>query len=231
MKLHRLILALCFLTCSLSTRHEEHDTHKIDEHEYAKIISDFTIIVSCIANISENAQMKVHVRSLNLNSKKNISENFAYLCAIVDQILKDFKTVCSLHDYKKIEKFIVCALQTQQLTSKQLLSMQRHNRAQIKEMIPLIKHIPDSHCLQQSLQELYHALHEVKKQITTLDKISSIKAWYIYVTMLFLQVTLVQGMKGIQAGTNHAVEQQVVMHQLTCIVERFKRRILSDFYL
>jgi hypothetical protein len=136
-----------------------------------------------------------------------------------------------LHDYKKIEKFIVCALQTQQLTSKKLPAMQRHNRAQIKEMIPLIKCIPDSHCLQQSLQELYHALHEVKKQITTLDKISSIKAWYIYVTMLFLQVTLIQGIKGIQASTNHVVEQQVVMHQLTCIAERFKHIILSDFYL
>ena len=122
-------------------------------------------------------------------------------------------------------------MQTQQLTSKHLLAMQRHNRAQIKEMIPQIKHIPDSDCLQQSLQELYHALHEVKKQITTLDKISSVKAWYIYVTMLFLHVTLVQGMKGVQVGKSFTVEQQVVMHQLTCIAERFKHIILSDFYL
>src|SRR3989339_1639866 len=129
MKLYRLILALCFLTCSLSTRHEEHDIYKIDEQEYAKILSDFTSIVSCMVNLSENIQINLSLHSLDLHSQKNISKNFVSLCTVVDQLLKNFKAICSVHDYKKIEKFIGCALRIRQITSKHLLAMQRHNRA------------------------------------------------------------------------------------------------------
>ena len=227
MRLNRLVFALCFFTFSLCTRHEDDQKKKSDAAKI--VVLNSKAMIDGIASLSDNKKIKLYVDAMYFDSQKNISQNFACLCTVIDWSLKDFKTVCSLHDHALVLKILRKSIKNQTITTNQLLAMQRHNRAQVKDIIFQLKHVYESDSLQVSLQELYHALHEVKKQIVTIDKVSAVSAWYIYVTLLFLDLILMQGLQGIECSMQKKVEQQALIHQLVCIVERFKHIVLSDF--
>jgi len=158
---------------------------------------------------------------------QNQIQRFSYYPVMIDRSLKDFKKTCSWNDTVQIHDFLYKKSDYHYPTVSFLLSMQRDNRSLVKNVIQKLEKIPDSDCLQISLQQLFHALHEVKKEIVTIDKGSVINAWYIYVTLLFLNETLIKGFHCIESAMQHTVNQQAVMHDMLYLSERFKRSILS----
>lgn len=230
MKLNRWILSLFCIVFSLSAYQHQSCTYNIDTDEYAAVLYQFQNMVYGIANLSGNQKIPSYLQALDVSNKKNIADNYTNLCMITDWSLKDCKMICSSRNNQiEVEKKLGQIAKNYSILPAQLIAMQRHNRMQVKHIISQVKHLDDSDCLQRALQELYHALHEIKKQIATIDKSYPLGAWYIYVTMLYLDFILMQAMKAIESCLHNKVELQVLMHQLFCITERFSHSIRFDF--
>ena len=192
-------------------------------------IDDSMAIIHLIAQMSQDKNLCAQIDAMNIISSQDIVKKYSYFCSIIDWSLKDFKKLDSIADRAMIKKKLYEVVDFHKITISQLLAMQRDSRRSVKDMMIILDNVPDSDYLQSSLQQLYHALHEVKKEIITLDKSSSIHAWYIYITLLFLQSMLSQGMSHVQLLIQQKVDQHIIMHQILYLSERFKQSILSDF--
>lgn len=233
MKLHRFIIILCCMTFSysLTSRYDEHSLPVIDAQHYARVVIQFEQLIDSIASILNNHNIQTYKDLLNLQSQENIAQQYAYLSMIIDWSLKDCKMIYSVQHHAVLEKKLRGITKNQMMDASQLIAMQRHNRAQVKEIISYLAHVSGGSCLQMALQDLYHALHEVKKQIATIDKASTVSAWYIYVTMLYLDLILMQAITYLELSMHNKVEQQACMHQFGCITERFTQTIRSNFMI
>ena len=226
-----IILISCCFMLSLSAYAER--PIFISSQEYIasdkQMISDSMMIVKFIAQVADDKNLIKKIDAMNLVPSYDVVQKYSDLCVVIDWSLKDFKKIEKDDDFLKIQNFFYQAMKLQDLHRSQLFTMQRDNRRSVKDIIAKIEDLSNSDNLQISLQQLFHALHEVKKEIATLDKVSSIRAWYIYITLLFLQVMLMQGINYIQMTIHQKNDQQVIMYELTYLAERFKHSMLSDF--
>lgn len=233
MKLYRLMIILYCMTFSysLTSRHDGSFLPVVDRQHYEKVVVQFEQLIDSIATISYNNNIQTYKNLLNLQSQQNIAQQYGYLCTIVDWSLKDCKMMHSMEHSVVLEKKLRTLTPNNTINGPQLIAMQRHNRAQVKEIISYLSHVSGSICLQTALQDLYHALHEVKKQIATIDKASAVSAWYIYVMMLYVDLILMQAIIYLELSMHNKVEQQAFMHQFCCITERFTQTIRSNFMI
>lgn len=231
MKLHQFIMILCCMTFSLNSRYDEHSLPVINEQHYAQVVVQFEQIIDAIASILHNQTIQTYKDLINLPSQQNIAQQYLYLSSIVDCSLKDCKIIFSMQHHAVLEKKLGGITQNNTMNASKLGAMQRHNRAQIKEIISYLLSIPGSICLQMALQDLYHALHEVKKQIATIDKAPAVSAWYIYVMMLYLDLIMMQAIVYLELSMYNNVEQQACINQFCCMTERFTQTIRSNFMM
>lgn len=231
MKLNRLILIFSLVSLVAVAREDKlsRQHHRIDIPEYEIMVSQVQDIIDTLAELSKNRLIQPYIDRMNLAANKVNVVNFSCLCTVIDWSLKDFKKIFSLYPHAVIYKKLLESIDEDKLELVMLQAMQRDSRQLVKDIIAQYKHRQTTDSLTSSLQELYHALHEYKKQIATIDKVPSIKAWYIYITLLFLDVTLMQGISALDFCEKNRLEQQMIKQQLTCMIERFKYSMVSDF--
>lgn len=222
--MRRMFIAMCCLCFSLFAGNDRSLLLQSSRQDQ-NALSKFVVIIDFIAQMSDDQELSAQVDFLLVT--QNQTQKFSYIPTMIDRSLKDFKKICSWSDTVQVHNFLYQNSDYHYPTTTLLLSMQRKNRSLIKDVMKKIENISNSDYLQISLQQLFHALHEVKKEIVTIDKVSVIDAWYIYVTLLFLHDMLIQGVDCIESTMDHKVDQQVVMHQMLYLTERFKRTMLS----
>jgi len=174
-----------------------------------------------IARLSNDS---ILLMNLDTMPTDNVIQKYSQLCCMVHRSFMHIKNIYLSCDDSKMQNF----LYRKDITMNALLAMQRNNRLYIKNMINELKNIPNSDDLQVALHELYHNLHEVKKQIIYSHQNYMMHAQYMYGLLLFLSMILAQGTQEIKV-MNCNVDQQIMMQQLFYCIEKIKQSIISDF--
>jgi|GEM_PF-2110530 len=224
---NKIFLVVYCLYFSLSS----YDSERSLQQNHLYVIQDVDVtsisfkIIDYVVSMLHDQKFVNDINNSQLDHKS--IEHYSELCSFVDWTLKDFKKICVWSDTAKVQHELYQLVGNYHPTTFLLMTMQRNNRSYIKDVMKKIENMPNADYLQLSLKQLYHALHEVKKDIGTIDKRPVIDAWYIYINLLFLHMILMQGIDYIEITKNHKVDQQAVVSQMLQLVERFKHSILS----
>jgi len=210
-------------------------------------IKNIFVFVLCISNFSFAKEfvtphifsiinligMAAHDNNLMLQVENELEENdmdskSLLYNDILPTSLKDLHKIDWVNFIDMYEYQIYKIFSSKNIDKKMVIDLQRKCRNSIKKMIINLENIPESYEFSILLQELFHDLHEVKKQVTIVDYVSEYYEFYIYLTLSLLDFFMKEMMISITSTSFVSFDQQKVLDEGIYLVEQFKNNIKYD---